>query len=93
MRWSQTVFRKVQDATNSRLHRLAGWGDISGFVLSYLGQKDGKLPWVPPELPKRAEVKDYPTYFVAMKRVDLDRIALRGEIVTRFLVAYYLPDL
>lgn len=88
-----TVFRKVQDATRNRLHRLAEWGDISGFVLSYLGQKDGKLPWMPPELPKRAEVKDYPTDFAAMKRADLDRIALRGEVLTRFLVAYYLPDL
>lgn len=88
-----TVFKKVQDATRNRLHRLAEWGDISGFVLSYLGQEDGKLPWVPPELPKRAEVKDYPTDFAAMKRADLDRIALRGEVLTRFLVAYYLPDL
>ncbi|MXV96695.1 MAG: hypothetical protein F4Z92_12745 [Gemmatimonadetes bacterium] len=88
-----TVFRKVQDATRNRLHRLAEWGDISGFVLSYLGQKDRKLPWIPPELPKRAEVKDYPTDFAAMKRADLDRIALRGEVLTRFLVAYYLPDL
>ncbi len=43
--------------------------------------------------PKRAEVRDYPTDFAAMKRADLDRIALRGEILTRFLVAYYLPDL
>ena len=88
-----TVFRKVQDATRNRLHRLAEWGDISGFVLSYLGQNDSKLPWVPPELPKRAEVRDYPTDFAAMKRADLDRIALRGEVLTRFLVAYYLPDL
>ena len=88
-----TVFRKVQDATRHRLHRLAEWGDISGFVLSYLGQEDGKLPWVPPELPKRAEVKDYPTDFAAMKRADLDRIAFRGEVLTRFLVAYYLPAL
>ena len=88
-----TVFRKVQDATRHRLHRLAEWGDISGFVLSYLGQEDGKLPWAPPELPKRGEVKDYPTDFAAMKRADLDRIALRGEVLTRFLVAYHLPDL
>ena len=88
-----TVFRKLQDATRNRLHRLDEWGDISGFVLSYLGQKDGKLPWVPPELPKRAEVRDYPTDFAAMKQADLDRIAFRGEVLTRFLVAYYLPDL
>ena len=89
----RTTFRKVQDATRNRLHRLAELEEISGFVLSYLGQDDSKLPWVPPELPKLAEVRDYPTNFAAMKRVDLDRIALRGEVLTRFLVSYYLPDL
>ena len=88
-----TVFRKVQDATRNRLHRLAEWGDISGFVLSYLGQKDSKLPWLPAGLPRRSDVRNYPTDFAAMKREDIDRIALRGELLTRFLVAYYLPDL
>ena len=88
-----TVFRKLQDATRNRLHRLAEHADISGFVLSYLGQDDRKLPWVPPELPKRAEVREYPTDFAAMKREDIDRLALRGELLTRSLVAYYLPDL
>ena len=88
-----TIFRKAQDATRNRLHRLAEWGEVSGFVLSYLGQQDSKLPWVPPDLPKRAEVRDYPTDFAPMKQTDLDRLALRGEVLTRFLVAYYLPDL
>ena len=88
-----TVFRKVQDATRNRLHRLAEWGDISGFVLSYLGQNDAALPWLPAGLPRREEVRDYPTDFAAMKPEDIDRIALRGELLTRFLVAYYLPGL
>ena len=88
-----TVFRKVQDATRNRLHRLAEWGEVSGFVLAYLGQRDSKLPWVPPELPKRDDVRDYPTDFAAMKQADIDRIALRGELLTRSLVAYYLRDL
>ncbi|WP_419861214.1 ThiF family adenylyltransferase [Candidatus Palauibacter sp.] len=88
-----TVFRKMQDATRNRLHRLAHLGDISGFALSYLGQRDNTLPWIPPGLPRRADVQNYPTDFAAMKREDIDRLALRGELLTRFLAAYYLPDL
>ena len=88
-----TVFRKVQDATRSRLHQFAESGDISGFALAYLGQDDDRLPWLPPELPARAEVYDYPTDFSPMDVGDIDRLALRGEILTRFLVAYYLPDI
>ena len=87
------VFRKVQDATRKRLHYFADDGKISGFALCYLGQKDDALPWVPAELPTRDEVRDYPTDFAAMSRADIDRLALRGEILTRLLVAYYLPEL
>ena len=89
----ETVFRKVQDATRNRLHRLAESGDISGFALSYLGQDDDRLPWLPPELPTRGEVCEYPTNFSSMDIEDIDRLALRGELLTRFLVAYYLPEL
>ncbi len=88
-----TVFRKVQDATRKRLHYFADDGKISGFTLSYLGQKDCALPWIPADLPTRDEVRHYPTDFAAMPREDVDRLALRGEILTRLLVAYYLPDL
>ncbi len=89
----ETVFRKVQDATRNRLHRLAESGEISGFALSYLGQDDDRLPWMPPELPTRAKVREYPTNFSSMDIEDIDRLALRGELLTRFLVAYYLPAL
>ena len=88
-----TVFRKVQDATRKRLHSLADAGAISGFALCYLGQQDNALPWVPAGLPRRDEVRDYPTNFAAMSTEDIDRLALRGELLMRFLVAYHLPDL
>ena len=88
-----TVFRKVQDATRNRLHNFSDTGQISGFALCYLGQQDDKLPWVPASLPKRDEVKRYPTDFAAMSADDIDRLALRGELLMRFLVAYYLPDI
>ena len=88
-----TVFRKVQDATRNRLHRFAESGDISGFALTYLGQDDARLPWLPPQLPTRAEVCEYPTDFSPMNVEDIDRLTLRGEFLTRLLISYYLPDL
>ena len=88
-----TVFRKAQDATRSRLHGFEESGDISGFVLSYLGQNDERLPWLPPQLPTRREVCNYPTDFSPMNAEDIDRLTLRGELLTRLLVAYYLPEL
>ena len=88
-----TVFRKVQDATRKRLHYFADDGKISGFALSYLGQKDSALPWIPADLPTRDEVRHYPTDFAAMPKADVERLALRGEILTRLLVAYYLPEI
>ncbi len=88
-----TVFRKVQDATRKRLHRFAESEDISGFALTYLGQDDARLPWLPPQLPTRAEVSEYPTDFSPMDVENIDRLTLRGELLTRFLIAYYLPEL
>ena len=89
----QTVFRKAQDATRNRLHRFEESGDISGFVLSYIGQRDNRLPWLPPQLPTLREVCDYPTDFSSMDAEDIDRLTLRGELLTRLLVAHYLPEL
>lgn len=89
----KTTFRKVQDATKNRLHQLAKSGEISGFALPYLGQNDERLPWLPPELPKRDEVREYPTDFSPMNMEDIDRLALRGELLTRLVIAYHLPEL
>ena len=88
-----TVFRKVQDAARNRLHKSASSHEISGFVLCYLGQQDEKLPWIPANLPKLEEVRDYPTNFSAMSRTEIDRLALRGELLMRLLLSYYHPDL
>ena len=88
-----TLFRKAQDATRNKLHLIENAGEISGFALPYLGQRDEQLPWLPPNLPPRAEVCDYPTDLSAMTLRDIERLALRGEILTRFLIAHYLPNL
>ena len=88
-----TTFRKVQDATRKRLHQLDSANRISGFILSYLGQRDEALPWLPVDLPLRDEVYQYPTDFCAMDDKDIDRLALRGELLTRLLLSYYHPDI
>ena len=88
-----TLFRKVQDATRKRLHWLAESGHIAGFALAYLGQNDNALPWFPAGLPTRDEVRGYPTDFAPMPEPDIDRLALRGELLTRFLISYYLQEL
>jgi NTE family protein len=89
----ESVFRKVQDAAVHRLHLLESSGQLKGFVLSYLGQQDSALPFVPPDLVKRDAVFGYPTDFAAMRSADIERISMRGEQLTRMLLAYYCPEL
>lgn len=89
----EAVYRKANDATRGRMHDYAASGRLRGFVLSYLGQDDRKLPYLPPDLVRREEVMDYPTDLSAMKLADIERIALRGEQLTRLLISRYCPEL
>jgi integrative and conjugative element protein (TIGR02256 family) len=89
----ESVFRKAQNATQNRLHLLAASEQIRGLVLAYLGQIDDRLPYAPSDLVRREEVFKYPTDFGAMSGEDIDRLAKRGEQLTRALVAYYCPEL
>jgi integrative and conjugative element protein (TIGR02256 family) len=89
----ESVFRKAENATQNRLHLLAASGRLKGFVLSYLGQIDKRVPDAPFDLVRRDEVFEYPTDFNAMRIEDIDRLARRGEQLTRSLVTYYCPEL
>jgi NTE family protein len=89
----ESVFRKAHNATQNRLHLLDATGQLKGFVLSYLGQIDNRVPDAPKDLVKREDVFEYPTDFRAMALEDINRIARRGEQLTRTLVAYYCPQL
>jgi hypothetical protein len=42
----ESVFRKAGNATQNRLHLLDASGKLKGFVLSYLGQLDNRVPEV-----------------------------------------------
>lgn len=91
-RSADIVFKKTQDAARNRLHLIASHDALEGFVLCYLGQQDGALPWIPSGLPLRDEVKHYKTNFAAMSKSDICQIASRGELLMRFLCAFYLSD-
>jgi NTE family protein len=89
----EATHRKVQDANRSRLHSFAGDGQLAGFAMPYLGQQDGALPWVPPDLVRRERVVSYPTNFTPMAQTDIDCLALRGEQLTHLLIERWCPDL
>jgi integrative and conjugative element protein (TIGR02256 family) len=89
----ESVFRKAQNATQNRLHLLREAEQVKGFVLAYLGQIDSRVPYAPPDLVKREQVFEYPTDFAAMRSENIDRLANRGEQLTRALISYYCPEL
>ena len=89
----EATHRKVQDANRSRLHSFAADGRLAGFAMPYLGQQDGTLPWMPPDLTLREEVTSYPTNFAPMSEAEIARLALRGEQLTHLLIERWCPDL
>jgi NTE family protein len=89
----ESTFRKVQDAGRGRLHGAQAAGELSGFLLPYLGQQDDELIDPPPDLVRRDAVISYPTNFSAMAPDDLARLTKRGEQLTRLAMDTYLPEL
>jgi NTE family protein len=89
----ETVYRKANDGMRQRLHEYAESGKLKGFILSYLGQIDERLPLMPPDLIRREEVYKYPTNFSPMKPDAVMRLAGRGEQLTRMLISRYCPEL
>jgi NTE family protein len=66
---------------------------IRGFIHSYLGTRDERLPLPVADLVPREAVVNYPTDFARMKPRNLDLLATRGEQLTRVLVEHYCPEL
>lgn len=87
------TYSKTQDASRARIHEAASSGQISGFVHAYLGMRDQNLPRPLPDLVSRERVDGYPTNFAAMTDENLTAVAVRGEQLTRSLLAHYHPDL
>jgi predicted acylesterase/phospholipase RssA len=89
----ETVYRKANDGMRQRLHEYTAVGKLKGFVFSYLGQIDERLPLIPSDLIRREEVYKYPTNFSPMKPEDIARLASRGEQLTRMLISMYCSEL
>lgn len=89
----EAVHRRAQDAARGRLHEAAEAGRVRGFVQAYLGMDDTRLPVPVADLVPAEEIRSYPTDFRAMADTDIDAISLRGEQLTRTLLAHYCPDL
>lgn len=87
------TYRRAQDASRARLHEAAAAGLIHGFVHSYLGMRDARLPMPLTDLVPAEDVRHHPTNFRAMSEPQLDAISLRGEQLTRTLLAHYCPAL
>lgn len=75
----------------TRLHYYSAKGDIEGFIYSYLGQIDNRLPWSPTGLVSRKSVISYPTNFSSMSKKDIEQLSDRGEMLTRLLISHYMP--
>jgi NTE family protein len=89
----EIIHRRVQESSMNRLHQMRSTGHIKGFVMPYLGQQDSNLPSRPSDLIPRSAVIDYPTNFAAMSDDWIEKLAGRGEQLTRLLVDYYLADI
>ncbi|MGY3611075.1 MULTISPECIES: patatin-like phospholipase family protein [unclassified Bradyrhizobium] len=89
----EAVHRKSQDHVYSRLHRHVETGDLDGFGMVYLGQQDHRLPYHPPDLVTRDEVRDHPTDFAPISAKDLTLLTSRGEQLTHIIIDRYLPQL
>jgi NTE family protein len=84
---------RAQDGSRARVHELGRAGALRGFVYSYLGMSDSRMPVTLPDLVERERVASYPTNFGPMSAGDLEALTLRGEQLTRCLIDYYCPAL
>ena len=96
---TEITFKQVQNASFGRLHRYREDNEIKGFILSYLGQQEERIPKDikdlidDKELMKDEEVIDYPTDFSMMPKKMRKKIIEKGEKLTTALIKYYCPDL
>jgi len=89
----EAVHRQVQHGVQAQLHLWQSSGAIRGFVYSYLGQQDHRLPYAPADLISRSAVEHYPTDFSPMSEADRERLAARGYQLTRLLLDHYCAEL
>lgn len=87
------IHDRAQNAAMKRLFDLAQAGRLKGFLLPYLGQNDSRLKFSPRDLVTREEAYAYPTNFSAMSEDWIDKLSLRGEQLTKALIAEHYPEM
>jgi NTE family protein len=87
-----TIHRRTQTMTQNQLHRMAANGEIRGFLMPYLGQRDSALPSRPADLVTHDQVCNYPTNFNPMSKTNIEKLSKRGEQLTRCLLNAYASD-
>jgi NTE family protein len=88
-----TIHRRTQTMSQNLLHRMAASGEIQGFLMPYLGQRDQNLPVRPADLVTREETYEYPTDFWPMRKENIQKLSLRGEQLTNVLIEAYASHL
>lgn len=84
---------RSQDGSRARVYELATAGQVRGFVYTYLGMQDSRLPVPVPDLVERSRVANYPTNFSRMSAADIGAVTTRGEQLMRALIDFYCPVL
>lgn len=86
----ESLMKRIQASNFKILHKFKDSGEIQGFVLSYLGQVDERLPTIPKDLIRREDIIGYPTNFFAMDDKNIEKLSMRGEQLTTLLAGHYL---
>lgn len=89
----ESVFARAQNLATTRLYDLVRGGELKGFLLPYLGQRDASLRYPPDDLVRCEEVAGYPTNFSAMPAEWIDRLSRRGEQLVHALVRENWPEM
>ena len=82
---------RAENAAVKRLFDLRESGRLRGFAMPFLGQADARLKYPPDDPVRREDTHGYPTDFSAMRTDWIDRLATRGEQLTRALLTEHLP--
>ena len=87
------IHDRAQNAAMKRLFDLTQAGRLKGFLLPYLGQNDRRLKFRTGDFITREEAYAYPTDFSAMPGEWIDKLSLRGEQLTKALIAEHHPEI
>ena len=87
------IHERAQNASMKRLFELRQSGKLRNLVLPYLGQDDSRLKFPPTGLVTCEEAYAYPTNFSTMHPAWIERLSLRGEQLTKALIAEHAPAL